>query len=123
MALGAAGVAFAYGLLAVVAGLAGAGTTVSVAWLILFFVLYTLAELYILPVGLGLFARMSPPGMGATVIAAWFLAAFGGNLLSGVVGRWFEPLGPAGFFMLLAAMAGAAGLALYALRPLLKPSA
>ncbi len=120
MALGAAGVALAYGLLAVVAVLAAAGAKVSVAWLILFFVLYTLAELYILPVGLGLFARMAPPGMGATVIAAWFLAAFGGNLLSGVVGRWWEPLGPAGFFSLLAAMAGAAGLALFALWPLLK---
>ena len=95
MALGAAGVALAYGLLAVVAGQGGG---VSAGWLLGFFVLYTLAELYILPVGLGLFARAAPPGMGATVIAAWFLAAFGGNLLSGVVGRWWEPLGPSGFF-------------------------
>ncbi len=117
MALGAAGVALAYLLLALVAL---GGTQVPIAWLLLFFALYTLAELYILPVGLGLFARMAPRGMGATVIAAWFLAAFGGNLLSGLLGRWWEPLGPAGFFCLLAGLSGTAALALLALRPLLR---
>ncbi|HEY1091276.1 MAG TPA: hypothetical protein VGE47_09300, partial [Burkholderiaceae bacterium] len=117
MALGAAGVAAAYLLLALVAL---GGSHISAAWLLLFFVLYTLAELYILPVGLGLFARMAPRGMGATVIAAWFLAAFGGNLLSGVVGRWWLPLGPAGFFALLAGMAGVAAFGLLCLRPLLQ---
>lgn len=117
MALGAAGVALSYLLLALVAG---GGTGVSIAWVLFFFVVYTLAELYILPVGLGLFARMAPVGMGATVIAAWFLAAFGGNLLSGVVARWWQPLGPAGFFVLLAVMAGVAALGLAALRPMLK---
>ena len=117
MALGAAGVAFSYLLLAAVAL---KGTHISVAWLFLFFALYTLAELYILPVGLGLFARMAPRGMGATVIAAWFLAAFAGNLLSGVVGRWWEPLGPAGFFALMAALAGVSALGLACLRPLLR---
>lgn len=119
MALGAAGVALAYLLLA---GVALSGSRVSGAWLLVFFVLYTLAELYILPVGLGLFARMAPRGMGATVIAAWFLAAFAGNMLSGLVGRWWEPLGPSGFFALLAAIAGVAALALVLLRPLLRPA-
>lgn len=117
MALGAAGVALSYLLLA---GVAMGGAHVSVAWVLLFFVVYTLAELYILPVGLGLFARMAPSGMGATVIAAWFLAAFGGNLLSGVVGRWWEAMGPAGFFVLLAGLAGAAALGLACLRPLVR---
>ncbi len=121
MAIGAAGVALSYLLLAGVAQ-AGAhnGSQVSVGWLMLFFALYTFAELYILPVGLGLFARMAPRGMGATVIAAWFLAAFAGNLLSGVVGRWWEPLGPAGFFVLLGGLAGVAALGLLCLRPLLQ---
>ena len=121
MALGAAGVALSYLLLALVARWGEMGDTpVSAAWLLLFFVVYTLAELYILPVGLGLFARMAPRGMGATVIAAWFLAAFGGNLLSGLVGRWWEPLGPAGFFALLGGVAAVAALGLLGLRPLLE---
>ncbi len=119
MALGAAGVAASYLLLAGVAA-TGGEQRVSGLWLLLFFVVYTLAELYILPVGLGLFARLAPAGMGATVIAAWFLAAFGGNLLSGVVGRAWEWLGAAGFFTLLAALAAVAAVALLALAPLLR---
>ncbi len=119
MSTGAAGVALSYLMLAALAFTQG-DSRVSMGWVLGFFVVYTLAELYILPVGLGLFARLAPPGWGATVIAAWFLASFGGNLLSGVVGRQLGALGPAGFFVLLAALTGAASLALLSLRPLLR---
>lgn len=119
MAIGAAGVAAAYLLLAATAAMSD-GQPVSGLWLLVFFAIYTIAELYILPVGLGLFARLAPSGMGATVIAAWFLAAFAGNLLSGVVGRAWEWLGPAGFFVLLAALATTSALALLALTPMLR---
>jgi len=119
MALGAAGVGLAWLLLAATEALAGP-SSVQGLWLVVFFAAYTWGELYILPVGLGLFARLAPAGMGATVIAAWFLAAFAGNLLSGVVGWAWQPLGPAGFFVLLAALSGAAGAALLALGPRLE---
>lgn len=119
MALGAAGVALSYLLLALLAATHGAAP-VSPLWLVLFFVLYTLGELYILPVGLGLFARLAPKGMGGTLIAAWFLASFGGNLLSGIVGRGWEALGSAGFFVALAAIAGASAGALLSLAPMLQ---
>lgn len=119
MSLGAAGVALSYLMLAALAFTQG-DSRVSMGWVLAFFVVYTLAELYILPVGLGLFARVAPPGLGATVIAAWFLASFGGNLLSGVVGRQLSVLGPTGFFVLLSALTGAASLALLSLRPVLR---
>ena len=119
MSMGAAGVALSYLMLAALTASHGQGQ-VSMAWVVAFFVVYTLAELYILPVGLGLFARMAPKGFGATVIAAWFLASFGGNLLSGVVGRQLGHLGPVGFFVLLGAVTGAAAFALFALRPLMR---
>ncbi len=119
MATGAAGVALSYLALALLVAVQG-GAPVNMLWVVAFFLLYTLGELYILPVGLGLFARLAPRGMGATVIAAWFLASFGGNFLAGLVGRGWEPLGPAGFFALLALIAGAAAAALFALRPLLR---
>lgn len=117
MAMGAAGVALSYLMLAL---LATGSAPVSLLWLVAFFVVYTVAELYILPVGLGLFARLAPRGMGGTFVAAWFLASFGGNLLSGVVGRYLDPLGAAGFFVVLGAITGAAALALLALRPALR---
>lgn len=116
MALGAAGVALAYLVLSGLAATHGS-TPVSMLWVAAFFTVYTLAELYILPVGLGLFARLAPPGRGATVIAAWYLASFGGNLLSGVVGRHLQSLGATRFFLLLAVLTGAAALGLLALRP------
>lgn len=119
MSMGAAGVALSYLMLAALAFTQG-DSRVSMGWVLAFFVVYTLAELYILPVGLGLFARVAPPGLGATVIAAWFLASFGGNLLSGVVGRQLSVLGPTGFFVLLSALTGAASLALLSLRPVLR---
>ncbi|MDY0743934.1 peptide MFS transporter [Paucibacter sp. R3-3] len=122
MALGAGGVGLSYLLLALVAagGQTVAGKMVDGIWLLVFFALYTLGELYILPVGLGLFARLAPAGMGATVIAAWFLASFGGNLLAGVVGRGWDALGPSGFFVAMAVLSGCAGAALLAVAPMLR---
>jgi POT family proton-dependent oligopeptide transporter len=119
MALGAAGVALSYLALALLVATHG-GAPVHMLWVVAFFVIYTLGELYILPVGLGLFAKLAPRGMGATVIAAWFLASFGGNLLSGVVGRAWTTLGPTSFFVALAGIAGLAAAALLALAPMLR---
>lgn len=111
MALGAFGVAFSYALLCGVITMAGAAL-VSWAVVIAFFLLFTLAEIYILPVGLSLFATLSPSRFTATSIAAWFLAAFAGNLLAGYVGTWWSVLGPAPFFGAMALVAGTSGLVL-----------
>jgi POT family proton-dependent oligopeptide transporter len=113
MAFGALAVAASYLLLALVSGSAEAnGAPVHWLWLVLFFAVLTFGELYILPVGLGMFAQLALPRFGATTIAAWFLAAFAGNLLSGVVGTWWTQLSPGGFFMAMAALAALASLLL-----------
>jgi POT family proton-dependent oligopeptide transporter len=115
MSLGAAGVAAAFLMLAAVAG--AGGSSASWLWLAAFFVVLTAGELYILPVGLGLFARFAPAGMAATAVAAWFLASFFGNLLAGALGALWSRLEPGVFFGLMAAVAGGAALALLALSP------
>jgi len=113
MAIGAMTVAASFALLAAIGRASGAGgAPVHWIWLVAFFALLTLGELYILPVGLGLFAQLALPGFGATTIAAWFLAAFAGNLLSGVVGTWWTQLSPAGFFLAMAGIAALASLLL-----------
>jgi len=111
MALGAFGVAFSYALLCGVITLAGAAL-VNWASVIAFFLLFTLAEIYILPVGLSLFATLSPSRFTATAVASWFLAAFAGNLLAGYVGTWWSAMSPAAFFGAMAVVAGVSGLAL-----------
>lgn len=114
MSFGALGVAAAYLLLVAVSAASGAGQ-VSWLWLALFFLILTAGELFILPVGLGLFARLAPEGHGATTIAAWFFAAFGGNLLAGALGTLWSEIGHTSYFGLMALVAATAGLALWLL--------
>ncbi len=117
MAIGALIVAASYLLLAVAAALSG-NAQASWLWLAAYFVIFTLGELYILPNGLGLFARLAPPQFGATTVAAWFLAIFAGSLTAGLVGTLWSRMGPAPFFVMLTAIAVvAAGLLLLLDRP------
>lgn len=115
MSVGAGVVALSYLLLASVAA-SSDGPVVANGWiwLILFFVVMTAGELYILPIGIGLFARLAPAGFAATAIALWFLANFFGNLLAGAFGRLWSSLSPPQFFAATAAIAALSGALLLA---------
>jgi len=103
MMRGAVGVGGAFCLLAILIMFSsGAPNSVSWLWMVGFFAVFTLAELHILPVGLGLFAILAPKRFGATTIAAWFSASFAGNFLSGVIGTAWEYVTPAQFFLMMA---------------------
>jgi POT family proton-dependent oligopeptide transporter len=118
MAIGALVVAGAYLLLATVSLLAGTSRA-NWFWLVLFFVALTVGELYILPTGLGLFARLAPPRLGATTVASWYLTIFSGSLLAGVVGTLWSRTSHHGFFLVLAGLAAAAAFVLWVLeRPI-----
>jgi len=119
MSMGAIGVGVAYAALAglIVASGAG-GFAVNWVWLVAFFGAFTLAELYILPVGLGLFASLAPKRFAATTIAAWFFCSFTGNLLSGVIGAVWERMSPQAFFMMMAGICVVSGLLLLAIHRL-----
>jgi POT family proton-dependent oligopeptide transporter len=71
-------------------------------WLALYFVVLTVGELFILPVGLGLFGRLAPKGFDATAIATWFFAGFAGNLLAGWIGTLWSDLSTPMFFAVVA---------------------
>jgi len=104
MAIGSLVVAAAYVLLAILTSVAG-DSRVGWGWLVAFFVVLTFGELYILPTGLGLFAKLAPPRLGATTVASWFLAVFSGSLLAGLVGTLWSTTSHPVFFLLLAALA------------------
>jgi proton-dependent oligopeptide transporter, POT family len=113
MAIGASLVACSYLLLAAVAAWhAAAGAVVSWLWLVFFFVMLTAGELYILPIGLGLFGRLAPARYAATSIALWFFAAFAGNLAAGALGTLWSALSPAGFFCATAGVAAVSAVGL-----------
>lgn len=118
MAIGALLVAAAYVLLAAATAFAG-DARVAWAWVVAFFLILTLGELYILPTGLGLFARLAPPRLGATTVASWFFAIFTGSLLAGFVGTLWSRASHPGFFLVLAGLAVAAAALLWRLdRPI-----
>ena len=84
-------------------------------WLLTFFFIFTLGELYILPNGLGIFARLAPPKLGASTVAAWYFAIFTGSLAAGQVGRLWSHVDRTTFFLLLAGIATAAAVLLFLL--------
>ena len=107
MAVGALVISGAYLLLA---GLVWAadGRPTDWMWLAFFFLIFTFGELFILPTGLGLFARLAPAHLGATTVGTWFLIIFTGSLSAGLVGTLWSSLHHAVFFALLAALAALA---------------
>ncbi len=104
MAVGALLVAASYLLVAAAEAMAGGGR-VHWAWLLSYFFVFTLGELFILPNGLGIFARLAPPKLGASTVAAWYLAIFSGSLAAGQVGRLWSRVGHVPFFVILAGIA------------------
>lgn len=115
MAIGAVILALSYLMLSVVSLHASeTSTRASWLWLALFFLTFTAGELYILPVGLGLFGRIGPE---KSMIAAWFAAACLGNLGAGVLGTLWSAMPPWQFFAIVAAVAAVAGGLLLALVP------
>ncbi len=116
MAFGAAIVAVSFLGAALAAWTAG-DSRASFLWLAAFFVILTVGELYVLPVGLGLFVRLASPGREATAVAIWFGSLFFGSIGAGLVGRLWIPLGPAAFFLVIASICAVAALGLLLLSP------
>lgn len=106
MAMGAAIVALAYGLLAAASYLSHLHQMPAHwIWLVAFFVIYTAGELCVLPVGLALFGQFAPRALAATMISVWFSASFAGNLLAGSIGTLWSRFDNEIFFLLVAAIA------------------
>jgi dipeptide/tripeptide permease len=81
------------------------GKPASWGWAVAFIVVMTAGELCILPVGLGLFARLAPPGLTATTVAIWYFAGFAGNLLAGWLGSWWNGLSHGLFLAMIGGVA------------------
>ena len=113
MVTGAMLLALSFAIIAVVSAWSGAHhVRSSWIWLTVFFVVMTAGELFILPVGLGLFGRLAPKGFEATAIAIWFFAGFAGNLLAGGLGVLWSALSQPVFFTVTALVSVVAGLLL-----------
>jgi proton-dependent oligopeptide transporter, POT family len=118
MALGCAGCGLAYLIMAGAAFYAGAGKA-SWLWLFAFFVVVTVAELYLSPIGLSLVSKVAPARHLSMMMGVWLATSFIGNFLAGYLGSFFAGMTKPNFFLMIAAVAMAAGAVIWAFdRPL-----
>jgi len=82
---------------------------VSWLWLLAFFAVITLGELYFSPIGLALTARVAPPQLLSMMMGVWLATSFVGNLLQGFIGKYFSVLSKEEFFLLCAGVGLLAG--------------
>ncbi len=126
-------VKFALGLILLGAGffvmfaaakLVVAGGQVSPAWLIATYLLHTLGELCLSPVGLSSVTKLSPPRLVGQMMGIWFLGTSLGNLVAGLIAG--EVTGesvaqmPAQFLQIVLTTCGVGALLLIFARPIKK---
>jgi POT family proton-dependent oligopeptide transporter len=93
--------------------------TVSMMWLILAYLLHTIGELCLSPVGLSYVNKLSPKHLMGVMFGAWFLAVAVGNyiggLLFGMIDEVVKTQSISTFFLMFVAIAFGAAVVLFAL--------
>jgi proton-dependent oligopeptide transporter, POT family len=118
MALGCFGSAAANAIMAAAALYAGPDKA-SWLWLTAYFAVLTVGELYISPIGLSLVSKIAPAGHVAMMMGIWLATIFVGNFLAGYLGSFWSTMHKPAFFVMIAAIAFAAGVTIWAFdRPL-----
>ncbi len=88
------------------AGIAAAGgAQVSPMWLILTYLLHTLGELTLSPVGLSAMTKLAPARVSSLMMGVWFLGASVGNFVAGFIASFYEKMELPSFMGLVAAIA------------------
>ena len=88
MALGCFGLALANLILVLAAWHAGAGKA-SWLWLFAYFVVITVGELYLSPIGLSLVSKVAPARMLSMLMGLWLATSFTGNFAAGWLGSYW----------------------------------
>ncbi|MEC8494095.1 MAG: oligopeptide:H+ symporter [Planctomycetota bacterium] len=105
----AVGLLFAgLGFLVLAGGAMGSGgwLRVSPLWLFSVYLLHTVGELFLSPVGLSSMTKLAPARVASLMMGVWFLAASVGNFVSGTVSGFYEDLALPALFSYIALGAG-----------------
>ncbi|MDK1475766.1 peptide MFS transporter [Streptomyces sp. 549] len=102
-----------FGLMGLAGAAAAASDTgqVTVLWLLGVYLVQTVGEMCLSPVGLSLSTKLAPKQFVSQIMGLWFLAVATGNALNGWATRLNAPLGDAAYYSMWAVVAVAAGLA------------
>ena len=123
LAIGCFLTALAYLVMALAAWNAGAGKA-SWVWLLAYFVVITIGELYLSPTSLSLVTKIAPASLLSMMMGVWLATSFAGNFLAGYLGSFWSSMGKIEFFLMLAIISGTASAAIvllsYPLRSVLR---
>ena len=108
MTLGCLGVALAYLVMALAAFSIEAGGKANWLWLLAYFVVITVGELYVSPIGLSLVSQVAPARVLSLTMGLWLGTSVLGNLMSGWLGSFWDSMGKAPFFLMMALIAALA---------------
>jgi POT family proton-dependent oligopeptide transporter len=118
----AVGIFFAgLGFLVLVGGAFAAknGVLVSPLWLFSVYLLHTIGELCLSPVGLSSMTKLAPARVVSLMMGVWFLAASVGNFMAGSVAGYYDALPHTTLFMVIAATGFVMALIMFSLvRPI-----
>jgi POT family proton-dependent oligopeptide transporter len=118
MALGCFGSTLAY-LIMAAAAWHSAGGKASWLWLVGYFIVLTLGELYLSPIGLSLMSKIAPARLVSMMMGAWLATNFPGDFMAGWLGSFWGRMDKVHFFLMIAAISALAGVAIAAFnRPL-----
>jgi len=91
---------------------------ISPFWLLSVYLIFTVAELFVSPIGLSLVNRLAHPRIASLMMAFWFLCTAAANYLAGIMERTIEPW-DLNLWAFLGAMAFVPGVMMLALTPVL----
>lgn len=114
-AIGLFFVAAGFAILIFAAKLSVNGVRVSPVWLVVTYLLHTVGELCLSPVGLSAMTRLAPQRIVGMVLGIWFLATSLGNYLAGFAGSMYESMSLSTLFAVVTGIALVATLIMGAL--------
>src|SRR5262249_34365174 len=117
MAFGCVCVALGNLLMARPAAALAPGEKAAAWWLVSYFALVTLGELYLAPVGLALFSLAAPVRLRAMMMGVWFATTLPGDILAGWLGGFWSTMGKTPFYLMIAAGAGGGRAPVFAAGP------
>jgi POT family proton-dependent oligopeptide transporter len=119
-AIGLVFVGAGFAILVVAARLSEQGIQVSPMWLTVTYLLHTIGELCLSPVGLSAMTKLAPVRIGGLMMGVWFLGSSVGNYIGGRVSAFYESWALPSLFGAVAAFAIVAGIIMFMLVPPIK---
>lgn len=91
----------------------------SLLWLVFTYLLHTIGELCLSPVGLSVVTKLSPPKLASLLMGVWLLSSFFANVIGGYLASYVEKLGASSIFLYVSIFVIVCGLAMILLNRVL----